>query len=98
MHLFPFGIQVMSERGCDGDGPVGAVVVVEEGLGGSVGDDAGALIVKQGGRVALKDCDGVGKAFENEASEESTERASNLRGGAGSVWVVGEGGGWSRKG
>ena len=78
MHLFSFGIQVMSERGCDGDGPVSAVVVVEKGLGGSAGDDAGALIVEQGGRVALEDCDGVGKAFENEASEEATEGAANL--------------------
>lgn len=41
-------------------------MVVEEGLGGPAGDDAGALVLQEWGRVALKDCGGVGEAFKNE--------------------------------
>ena len=53
-------------------------MIVEERLGWPTGDDAGALVLQEGRRVAFEDLDGVGEAFEDEGGEEATEGAADL--------------------
>ena len=80
----------MSEFGRDGDGPVGAVMVVKEGLGRPAGDDTSALVLEEGRGVALEDCGGVGESFEDEAGEEAAEGAADLWEGGGFEWALDE--------
>ena len=57
---------------------LGEVVFFEKGLDIFTRDDAGALVLQEGGGIALKDPDSVAKSFEGDACEQAAEGAADL--------------------
>jgi hypothetical protein len=52
-------IEIMPNGGNDSDLPMSLVELFEEGKGVSASDDAGALVVEEGGGGTFEDGDGV---------------------------------------
>lgn len=78
MNLLPLFVQIMPHRTDDSKRRMRKVVFSEESLGFSAGDDAGALGLEEGARVALEDANVVAQAFKDEAGEEAAEGAAAL--------------------
>ena len=73
-------VEVVSQFAGHADGVLRAVVPAEEGLRVPARDDAGALVVQQGGRVALEDQHRVAEPAEDDACEEAAQAAADLGG------------------
>lgn len=67
----PFFVQVHACAGADGDGALAAVILLEEGEQVAACDDAGALVVEKGRRVALEDGGVVSDLLEGYTAEKA---------------------------